>query len=310
MYPDDGQDADTLFKHADAAMYRAKRSGRNSYRFYSTEMQVDAARSLLIDNELRRVLERGQLSLHYQPQISLHNGKVVGVEALLRWWHPELGQVSPAEFIPMAESNGQILQIGEWVLRTALAQARQWQDLGLPAITMAVNVSAVQFRQPSLPELVRQVLMQTGLSANWLEIELTESVAQQDPAGAMAIMTQLNQQGVQLSIDDFGTGYSSLSYLKRFSATQLKIDQSFVRDITSDPDDLAIVRAIISMAHSLGLSTMAEGVETPEQLTLLRQEGCDGVQGYLLSKPLPANEVLGFLQHFESRLHQPLGLGN
>jgi EAL domain-containing protein (putative c-di-GMP-specific phosphodiesterase class I) len=203
--------------------------------------------------------------------------------------------VSPAEFIPVAESSGQILPIGLWVLETAVAQARKWQDQGLTDLTMAVNMSAVQFRQPNLPELVRLTLLQAGLPAHLLEIELTESVAQQDPIGAMAIMLQLHQQGVRLSIDDFGTGYSSLSYLKRFSITQLKIDQSFVRDICDDADDLAIVRAIISMAHSLGLNTIAEGVETAEQLALLRTEGCDEVQGYWLSRPLPAIEATAFL---------------
>jgi diguanylate cyclase (GGDEF)-like protein/PAS domain S-box-containing protein len=293
--PEDGTDAETLSKHADVAMYRAKNAGRNSYRFFTAELQVDAARALLLDNELRRALQRQQFEVYYQPQLSLLTGKVVGMEALLRWRHPELGQVSPAEFIPVAENSGLILPIGEWVLQTAVAQARQWYDLGLGPITVAVNVSAVQFRQPNLPEQVQQVLVQTGLPAHLLDIELTESVAQQDPAGAMAIMAKLHAQGVNLSIDDFGTGYSSLSYLKRFAATQLKIDQSFVRDICVDPDDLAIVRAIISMARSLGLSTIAEGVETVAQLDLLRQEGCDEVQGYLLSRPLPVHEATAFL---------------
>jgi diguanylate cyclase (GGDEF)-like protein len=295
IYPDDGCDAETLSKHADVAMYRAKKAGRNSYQFFTAELQLDAARTLLLDNELRRALERAQFELYYQPQLSLSSGQVVGVEALLRWRHPELGQVSPADFIPVAESSGQILPIGLWVLETAVAQARKWQDQGLTDLTMAVNMSAVQFRQPNLPELVRLTLLQAGLPAHLLEIELTESVAQQDPIGAMAIMLQLHQQGVRLSIDDFGTGYSSLSYLKRFSITQLKIDQSFVRDICDDADDLAIVRAIISMAHSLGLNTIAEGVETAEQLALLRTEGCDEVQGYWLSRPLPAIEATAFL---------------
>jgi diguanylate cyclase (GGDEF)-like protein/PAS domain S-box-containing protein len=298
IYPNDGEDAETLFRHADVAMYLAKKAGRNGFQFYTAALQVDAARALLLENELRRALARGQLQLHYQPQSSLRTGKVLGVEALLRWRHPELGQVSPADFIPVAESSGQILSIGQWVLETAVAQARQWQEMGLTNLCVAVNVSAVQFRQPDLPELVRHTLQQAGLPAHMLEIELTESAAQQDPNGAMAIMAQLHHMGVHLSIDDFGTGYSSLSYLKRFAATRLKIDQSFVRDICDDPDDLAIVRAIISMARSLGLSTIAEGVETPAQLALLREEGCDEVQGYLLSRPLPVAEATAFLlQH-------------
>ncbi|MDD5480408.1 EAL domain-containing protein [Rhodoferax sp.] len=296
LYPQDGSDAETLFKHADVAMYLAKKAGRNGYQFYTSQLQMDAERALLLDNELRRALERQQLEVVYQPQLSLRTGQVVGVEALLRWHHPELGQVSPAEFIPVAERSGQILPIGQWVLETAVAQARQWLDMGLAPLVMAVNVSAVQFCQANLPELVRHTLQQHQLAAQWLEIELTESVAQQDPAEAMAMMTQLNLLGVRLSIDDFGTGYSSLSYLKRFAVTQLKIDQSFVRDICADADDLAIVRAIISMAHSLGLSTIAEGVETPEQLELLRAEGCEDVQGYWLSRPLQVAAASVFLQ--------------
>ena len=250
---------------------------------------------MLLENELRRALARGQLELHYQPQVSLQSGRVMGVEALLRWHHPELGQVSPAEFIPLAESNGQILPIGQWVLETAVAQAKAWQDLGLIDLCVAVNVSAVQFRQLDLPQQVQRILVHAGLAATHLEIELTESVAQQDPNGAMAIMAQLHQMGVHLSIDDFGTGYSSLSYLKRFAATRLKIDQSFVRDICDDPDDLAIVRAVISMARSLGLTTIAEGVETLAQLDILRAEGCNEVQGYYFSRPLPAAQVTDFM---------------
>ncbi|MDD2925250.1 MAG: EAL domain-containing protein [Rhodoferax sp.] len=296
IYPEDGQDADSLSQHADVAMYRAKNAGRNSFQFFINDMQADAARSLLLDNELRRALERGQFQLHYQPQVSIHTGQVVGVEALLRWNHPELGQVSPAEFIPVAETNGQILPIGEWVLRTAVAQAKKWHTMALPEMTVAVNLSAVQFRQPHLVGLVDTILTKEGVPAHWLELELTESVAQQDPENAMIIMKQFHRLGVRLSIDDFGTGYSSLSYLKRFAAHQLKIDKSFVSDITRDADDLTIVRAIISMARSLGLSTIAEGVETAEQLELLRQEGCDEVQGYLLCKPLPADELEAFLR--------------
>lgn len=296
QYPRDGTDLETLTKHADIAMYRAKQSGRNGYQFFTTEMQVHAARSLRLENALRRALERDQLSLHYQPQLSLISGQIVGVEALLRWQHPELGHVSPAEFIPVAESSGQIQDIGEWVLRTATRQAKQWLDQGLPSMTMSVNLSAAQFRHPDIAALVAQVLVEAQLPAQYLMLELTESVALHDPQGAIAVLGRLHQQGVRISIDDFGTGYSSLSYLKRFQTSQLKIDQSFVRDLTEDPDDRAIVSAIISMACSLEMSTIAEGVETQAQLTLLREQGCDEVQGYFLCRPQPPEELVAFLR--------------
>ncbi len=296
QYPRDGEDLETLTKHADIAMYRAKASGRNSFQFFTTEMQVHSSRSLQLESALRRALERDQLQLHYQPQLSLTSDLVIGVEALLRWQHPELGWVSPAEFIPIAETSGQIQKIGEWVLRTATRQARQFLDQGLPAMTMSVNLSAVQFRHPDLPELVQAILSAAPLLPQYLKLELTEGVALHDPHGAIAILNRLHLQGVRISIDDFGTGYSSLSYLKRFHASELKIDQSFVRDITDDPEDRAIVNAIISMAHSLGISTVAEGVETQAQLTLLREQGCDEVQGYFFCKPRPPGELVEFLR--------------
>ena len=286
MYPHDGQDFESLAQHADLAMYRAKQEGRNAFRFFSPDMQQHSARTLMLESALRRALERHQLSLHYQPQLSLATGRVIGVEALLRWSHPELGQVSPAEFIPIAEKNGLILPMGEWVLRTATQQLATWISSGLEPVIMAVNLSAVQFRHPNLPDLVSQVLDEAGLPPRYLELELTESVASDSPKSAIAIMRDLHTRGVRMSIDDFGTGYSSLSYLKRFQVYKLKIDQSFVRDITVDPDDRAIVSAIISMAGSLGLQTIAEGVETREQLDFLRAQGCDEVQGYFCSKPL------------------------
>ena len=298
QYPRDGDDLETLSKRADIAMYRAKQSGRNGYQFYTTEMQVNTERAIQIENALRRALERDQFRLHYQPQVSLSTNKITGVEALLRWQHPELGQVSPAEFIAIAEASGQIQSIGEWVLRTAALQAKQWQDQGLAPMTMSVNLSAVQFRHPDLPELVASILAEAQLPAQFLELELTEGVAVHDPLGAIAVMERMHQQGVRISIDDFGTGYSSLSYLKRFHAYQLKIDQSFVRDIADDPEDRAIVNAIISMAHSLGMNTIAEGVETQAQLTLLREQGCDEVQGYFFCKPKPPEELMAFLRAY------------
>jgi diguanylate cyclase (GGDEF)-like protein/PAS domain S-box-containing protein len=296
MYPDDGEDFDTLSKCADVAMYRAKHDGRNNYRFFTPEMQTHSVRTLQLENALRYALERDELSLHYQPQISMQDGRIIGAEALLRWQHPRLGMVSPAEFIPIAESSGQILQIGEWVLRTAAHQMKSWMDSGLEPIIIAVNLSAVQFRHPNLPELVTQILDSVKLPPQYLELELTEGVAMDDPLGAIAVMDSLHERGIRMSIDDFGTGYSSLSYLKRFRVYKLKIDQSFVRDITDDPEDKAIVSAIISLASSLGLQTIAEGVETEGQLAFLREQGCNEVQGYYFSKPLPAEQFEAFVK--------------
>jgi diguanylate cyclase (GGDEF)-like protein/PAS domain S-box-containing protein len=298
MFPTDGDDFDTLFKCADAAMYRAKRDGRNAYRFFTSEMQAQSARALQLENALRRALERQQLSLHYQPQLALEadgEARIVGAEALLRWQHPELGWVSPAEFIPIAEATGLILPIGEWVLREALSQLSRWDDAGLPELTMAVNLSAVQFRHDGLPELVGRLLAELGMAPGRLELELTEGAAMDNPAVAITVMNELHARGVRLSIDDFGTGYSSLSYLKKFRVSKLKIDQSFVRDLTEDAEDRAIVDAVIRMAGALGLETLAEGVETEGQLAFLRRQGCQAVQGYLFSRPLPAATFVEFV---------------
>jgi len=242
------------------------------------------------------------LRLHYQPQISMQDGRIIGAEALLRWQHPELGMVSPAEFIPVAESSGQILQIGEWVLRTAAQQMKSWMDSGLAPMIIAVNLSAVQFRHANLPEMVTQILDAVKLPPQYLELELTEGVAMDDPLGAIAVMDDLHGRGIRMSIDDFGTGYSSLSYLKRFQVYKLKIDQSFVRDITDDPEDRAIVSAIISLANSLGLETIAEGVETAGQLAFLREQGCNEVQGYYFSKPLPTEQFEAFVRARKDQL--------
>ena len=292
LYPGDGEDFEALSRSADAAMYRAKHDGRNTYRFFTAEMQARSAHNLQMENALRRVLERNQLLLHFQPQLSLPDNRLIGVEALLRWQHPELGMIAPADFIPIAEESGQILSIGEWALRTAVQQMKSWMDAGLAPMTMAVNLSAVQFRHPQLPGRVAQILDEVKLPPQYLELELTESVAMDDAPAAIAIMDQLHARGVRMSIDDFGTGYSSLSYLKRFKVHRLKIDQSFVHDIGEDPED----RAIISLAKSLGLQTIAEGVETEAQLAFLRKQGCNEVQGYYFSKPLPADAFEAFVR--------------
>lgn len=302
IYPHDGTTLEELSKNADAAMFLAKHEGRNSFRFYTPELQALSFRNMQLSNELRHALARNELTVRYQPQISIQDGHVVGAEALLRWHHPELGAISPAEFIPIAEGNGQILKIGEWILRTAVSQLKDWIAGGMPPMIMAVNLSAVQFRHHALPELVIRILDEFGLPHQYLELELTEAVAMDDPLAAIEVMDKLHEQGIRMSIDDFGTGYSSLSYLKRFKAYKLKIDQSFVRDIISDPDDKAIVNAIINMASSLGMQTIAEGVETAGQLAYLRLQGCDEVQGYYFSKPLLADQ---FEQFVKKRMDVP-----
>jgi diguanylate cyclase (GGDEF)-like protein/PAS domain S-box-containing protein len=294
IYPTDGTDFNAMSKSADVAMYRAKEEGRNGYRFFTSDMQVRSSRTLTLESHLRRALERNELQLVYQPQVSLANGQLVGVEALLRWHHPTLGVVSPVEFIPMAESSGLILPIGEWVLRTAAQQLKDWMNQGLGRFAMAVNLSAVQFRDATLSTLVASVLHELTLPPDCLELELTESVAMSDPLGAVVAIDELNALGVHMAIDDFGTGYSSLSYLKRFKVDKLKIDKSFVQDITTDPDDKAIASAIISLASSLGLRTIAEGVETPGQLAWLRMQGCDEAQGYFFSPPVSATELVAW----------------
>jgi len=296
MYPADGESFEALSMSADTAMYRAKQSGRNAYCFFTAEMQERSARNLQIENDLRRALENGELRLHYQPQFALADRRLVGAEALLRWQHPQLGMVSPVEFIPIAEECGLILPIGEWVLRAAVSQLRVWQQEGLPPMTVAVNLSAVQFRQANLTDVVSRILDAEGLSAQFLELELTESVAMDNPLAAIATMDKLRALGVRMSIDDFGTGYSSMSYLKRFRVHKLKIDRSFVADLAADPEDEAIVTATISLARDLGLQTIAEGVESEAQLAFLRAKGCDEAQGYLFSQPLAPAQFAAFVR--------------
>ena len=303
IYPHDGEELETLSKNADAAMYRVKQGGRNNFRFYTPEMQEHSARTLKLANALRHAQERNELQLHYQPQFSMQDGHIVGAEALLRWRHPELGMISPGEFIPIAEDSGLIIPIGEWVLRTAAKQLKNWLDSGLPKMVMAVNLSSVQFRQANITELITHILDEVKLPHEYLELELTEAVAMGDPLAAIKVMDKLHERGIRMSIDDFGTGYSSLNYLKKFKVYKLKIDQSFVRDITDDPDDKAIVSAIINMAGSLGIQTIAEGVETAGQLDFLRMQGCDEAQGYYFSKPITAEQFEAFVK--KARESQP-----
>jgi diguanylate cyclase (GGDEF)-like protein/PAS domain S-box-containing protein len=288
FYPLDAANKDDLIRNADTAMSHAKAQGGNGYRFYGAEMNAIVSQRLSLETSLRHALERKEFLLHYQPQVNLRSGKIIGMEALLRWQHPERGLVSPAEFIPVLEETGLIVPVGEWVLRTACAQNRAWLDAGLPPMRMAVNLSAHQFRQSSLTDVVCQALEDSGLEPELLELEVTESVMIQDLQTTLTTLSQLHLIGIQISIDDFGTGYSSLSYLKRLPISKIKIDQSFVHDICVDPDDAAIADAVISLGHSLKMQVIAEGVETVEQLDYLRAHGCDEFQGYYFSRPLPA----------------------
>ena len=303
FYPQDGTKVETLLVNAETAMYRAKDLGRNTFQFYTAEMNALVNERLTMESWLRRARERGELLLHYQPKVDLRSNRVTGAEALIRWRHPKLGMVSPAKFIPLAEQTGLIVPIGEWVLRTACAQNRAWQEAGLAPITIAVNISARQFREKGLVNSVAEVLKETGLEPQFLELEVTEGVIMHDAQEVVAVLQKLKSMGVMLSIDDFGTGYSSLSYLKRFPVDRLKIDQSFIKDVTTDPENAAIAQAVITLGHSLNLKVTAEGVETREQLQFLREHQCDEKQGYLFSKPLPAEEFGRLLQ--EGRMLEP-----
>lgn len=298
VFPHDGEEVDTLFKNADTAMYYAKRAGKNAYQFYDDSMNKAALERLTLENALRSALRNNEFSLHYQPQLDLMSGSIVGVEALLRWHNPVLGHVSPGDFIPLAEETGLIIPIGTWVLKTACAQAKAWHTQGLKPLRVAVNLSVRQFMQTDLPEQIAAILNETGLAAPYLELELTESLLMQDVEQAIVTMDALKTMGVRLAIDDFGTGYSSLSYLKRFPIDRLKIDQSFVRDITSDPNNAAIALAVVSMAHSLKLGVVAEGVETHSQEAFLRSKLCDEIQGFHISHPLPPKKLAKLIQWY------------
>ncbi len=295
LYPDNGEDADSLMQAADIAMYQAKNKGANLYQFYSAEMNANARESLLLENQLRHALKDKQLTLYYQPQFELNSGRLIGFEALVRWNHPELGLVSPLDFIPLAEESGLIVPIGEWIIFTACKQMKKIHEQWHLPLRMAVNISPRQFLHPSLVQTVAEVLYRTKLNPGSLELEITESMVMGNIEQSISKMDEFNKMGVELAIDDFGTGYSSLEYLKRFPISKLKIDQSFVKELGVDTNDTAIVNSVIALGKSMGLEVIAEGIETVDQLELLKKEGCDQGQGYLFSKPLPVAQLSSLL---------------
>ncbi len=305
VYPLDDQGADTLLRNADLAMYHAKQEGRNNLQFYSHDMGERTEKRVDLLGRLRGAIARNELLLHYQPQVDVRSGGIIGVEALLRWNDPGRGLVPPMQFIPLAEDTGLIVPIGEWVLREACGQARRWLDAGLGPLTMAVNLSPRQFRLKNLVERVSAILAETGLPPDRLELEITESTVMHRTEEAAASLRALHQLGVRIALDDFGTGYSSLAYLHRFPVNTLKVDQSFVRDIKSDRDDAAIVSTVITLARQMGLKALAEGVETEAQLAFLRARGCDSFQGYLFCRPQPAAEIEAFLGHHRTQFASP-----
>jgi EAL domain-containing protein (putative c-di-GMP-specific phosphodiesterase class I) len=302
MFPDDARDAATLLKNADIAMYRAKEQGRNTYQFFSTEATAATFEHLMLETSLRRALEREEFVLHFQPIVDLRTQRVASMETLVRWQHPEFGMVPPAKFIPLAEETGLIVPIGQWVLEHACRTTRALHEQGFVELHVAVNLSPRQFRQRDLARSVSMVLERTGLSPRHLELEVTEGSVMDNADQAIRTLRELGAMGVHLSIDDFGTGYSSLAYLKRFPIDALKVDQSFVRDITSDQDDAAIASAIIAMGHSLRLTIIAEGVETLEQLAFLRERECHKVQGFLFARPMPAEQLPAYLAEHSPRI--------
>ncbi|HUP95813.1 MAG TPA: EAL domain-containing protein [Burkholderiales bacterium] len=306
MYPSDCEDEQALLKNADTAMYRAKESGRNNFQFYTPQMNARALYRLNLENALRRALERGEFRLHYQPKTCLNTGQVTGLEALLRWERPDHGLVPPADFVPLLEDTGLIVQVGEWVLREACRQIAAWQAAGRDPIAIAINISARQFADRNLGEVIKRVLDEYGADPRYIELELTESLLMVNTEEAVRALEYLKSLGLRLSIDDFGTGYSSLSYLKRFPIDALKIDRSFIDQITTDVDDATITRAVIGMAHNLGLKVVAEGVETQEQLSFLSANGCDEAQGYFFARPQPALEVGKWLTRADIRLKPAL----
>jgi diguanylate cyclase (GGDEF)-like protein/PAS domain S-box-containing protein len=300
FYPDDGENAEILLKNAETAMYRAKEQGRNNFQLYASVMNVSAFKQLLMENSLRRALEKEEFVVHYQPQIDLVSRQMVGVEALVRWQHPDLGLVFPTEFIGLAEDTGLIVPIGEWMIKKVCQQNKKWQDLGLPKVCISVNLSARQFQQRNLVTSISKVLSETGLDPQYVGFEITETIAMKNADFTISALNELQKMKIHLSLDDFGTGYSSLSYLKRFPLETLKIDRSFVRDIATDPNDAAIVTAVIALAHSLKLSVVAEGVETEGQLAFLKSHQCDQVQGYYFSHPLSEEQFFRMLKEMKN----------
>jgi diguanylate cyclase (GGDEF)-like protein/PAS domain S-box-containing protein len=291
MYPSDATDADSLIKKADTAMYHAKEHGKNTFKFYMEDMNISNLERLTMENDLRKALDKGELLVYYQPLIDQNTGQIISMEALLRWQHPSLGMIHPAKFIHIAEETGLIIPIGEWVLMTACTQTKIWHDAGFSTLRIMVNLSGRQFRQQNLVNTIRDVLQKTGLEPHYLELELTEGIVMQNNMAILKTLHELKALGILLSIDDFGTEYSSLSYLKRFPIDTLKIDRSFVQDITTNPDDAAIVTAIVAIAESLKLNVVAEGVENKEQAAFLHQLHCNNIQGYVYSHPLPADDI-------------------
>lgn len=296
LYPQDGKDVETLLMNADVAMYRAKEQKGNSFQFYAPEMHAKINDRLTLESNMRHALQRQEFFLLYQPQVDLKTGKVFGMEALIRWNHPTMGMISPVKFIPLAEDTGMIVPIGEWVIRTACRQLKEFQDAGLQNLVVSVNLSSRQFRENNLVQSIADVLQDTGLAGEYLELELTESILMNSSREIIATLCELKSMGLKLAIDDFGTGYSSLSYLKRFPVDKLKVDQSFVRDISAGGDNSAIVRAIINLGHSLNLQVIAEGVETIEQLDFLAANQCNEIQGYYYSRPLLAEDFRAFVE--------------
>lgn len=296
IFPHDGRDFDTLLKNADAAMYHAKAEGRNNYQYYRQSMNATALDRLTLENQMRKALDRNEFTLYYQPQVDVKTGSVIGLEALIRWMSPEKGMISPGEFIPIAEETGLILPLSDWVLQTACTQSRALQKAGFLNIPVSVNISSQQFQQKNFPGTVKHILEETGVRPKDMILEITESTIMQNTDTVFTTLYELAKIGLRLTIDDFGTGYSSLSYLKRFPLHAIKIDRSFIKEISTSPDDAAITRAIISMAHSLKIKVVAEGVETRHQLAFLCEQGCDEVQGFLFSRPVPAEEILKILE--------------
>lgn len=291
FFPEDGHDGSSLVKNAGAALYRAKKSGGNEYRFYTADMHAKASKRFELETSLRHAIDNEEFLLHYQPRVAISGLEIVGLEALVRWHHPKLGLVPPGDFIPLAEETGLILPIGEWVLREACRQNREWQDQGFSRMRIGVNISARQFQQQHLSETVVRILEESNLEPRFLELELTESSIMSNADATIEVLSKLQTMGVAISVDDFGTGFSSLSYLKRLPIDSLKVDQSFVRELATDPDDAALVMAIVNLAHALRLRVVAEGVETQEQLRFLRLLRCDEIQGYLISRPLPVDGI-------------------